>query len=157
PDKMDYRNELAGVLLNARRFDEELKLYESVEPDYVGRVLLVMTHTAARDYTAAAPEARALLAARPRNPTAEGPLADVLSLQGNRLQAKAIYERLLSANVADLKIAIQLAHLSLWSRNYGEALERFQGVFDQNGDKPELLQKYPDLARGFVNAAASAP
>jgi tetratricopeptide (TPR) repeat protein/cellulose synthase/poly-beta-1,6-N-acetylglucosamine synthase-like glycosyltransferase len=156
PDKMEYRDEYAGVLLNSQKLQEAVQLYQGVEPDYEGRLLLVMIHTAAKDWNAAATEARALLKLRPGDPTAEGLLADVLNLQGNHHQARAIYERLLTANPSDLKVAVQLAHLSLWSKDYPEALARFQALVDQGLANPDVLRHYPELPKAYVNAAASA-
>src|SRR5262249_26215801 len=83
-------------------------------------------------------------------------LADVLHQQGHHLQAQAIYQRLLAVKGGDLRIALQLAHGSLWNRNYQEALDRFQAILDrdQGGD---LLQKHPQLPRAYINPAAAAP
>jgi tetratricopeptide (TPR) repeat protein/cellulose synthase/poly-beta-1,6-N-acetylglucosamine synthase-like glycosyltransferase len=157
PDKMAYRNELASVLLNSGHHADLLRLYASVEPDYEGRILMVMSRTAAHDYDGALRDARAILKDKPGDATAEGLVADVLSRQGNRVQARVIYERLLKANGDNLKIAIQLAHLSLWARNYAEALDRFQAIFDQNRDRAKLLEQHPEVGKAYVNAVASAP
>ncbi len=131
PDHPAYRNEFAGVLLNGGRLEEAAELYEGVNPDYEGRVLLVMIRVQAKDAAGAEREARALLQDNPGDATAEGLLADVLNLRGDYRQARSIYERLLKSNAADQKLAIQLAHTSLWAKNYQEALQRFQAVADQ--------------------------
>ncbi|HVS37471.1 MAG TPA: tetratricopeptide repeat protein [Gemmataceae bacterium] len=158
PEHGAYRNEFAGALLDAGRLNEAADLYEGMNPDYEGRVLLVMIHVQAKDAAAAEREARALLRDNPGDPTAEGLLADVLNLRGDFRQARAIYERLIKSNSADLKLAIQLAHTSLWARNYQEALERFQALADQGAlDSPDTLHKFPDLRRAYINAAANAP
>jgi predicted Zn-dependent protease/cellulose synthase/poly-beta-1,6-N-acetylglucosamine synthase-like glycosyltransferase len=157
PDRPQYRNEFAGALLGANRLEEAGRVFDGGQPDREGRVLLVMIHTAARRYDAAEREARALLREQPGDPTAEGLLADVLNLRGQHLQAQAIYQRLLASRGADLKIVIQLAHGSLWSRNYQEALTRFQAILDQHQDDPQLARNHPEVFKAYVNAAASAP
>jgi cellulose synthase/poly-beta-1,6-N-acetylglucosamine synthase-like glycosyltransferase/predicted Zn-dependent protease len=157
PDRPQYRNEFAGALLAANRLDEAARLFEGCEPDADGRVLLVLIHTAARRYEAAEREARALLRQQPDDPTAQGLLADVLNLRGQHLQAQAIYQRLLAVRGADLKIVIQLAHGSLWNRNYQEALTRFQAILDHHLDDARLTRNHPDVLKAYVNAAASAP
>jgi predicted Zn-dependent protease len=157
PDRPQYRNEFAGALLAANRLDEAARLFEGSEPDPDGRVLLVLIHSAARRYDAAEREARALVRQQPGDPTAEGLLADVLSLRGQHLQAQAIYQRLLAVRGADLKIVIQLAHGSLWNRNYQEALTRFQAILDHYLDDARLTRNHPDVLKAYVNAAASAP
>ena len=133
-------------------------MYEGREPDYEGRVLLVMIRAQTKDWAAAERDARALLRDNPGDATAEGLLADVLNLRGDYRQARSIYERLLKSNSADLKLAIQLAHTSLWAKNYQEALERFQALADQGAlDNAEVLRKFPDLGQAYLNAAANAP
>jgi tetratricopeptide (TPR) repeat protein/cellulose synthase/poly-beta-1,6-N-acetylglucosamine synthase-like glycosyltransferase len=157
PDAMEYRNEFAGVLLSARQLAEAADLYKGVEPDDDGRILLVLIYSEAGKYVDATREARVLVKNRPGDSTAQGLLADVLQLQGNHAQAHAIYQRLLNSNVSDLRIVIQLAHSSLRLHNYSEALERFQTALDRCLERPELLHKYRDLPRAYINAAASAP
>jgi tetratricopeptide (TPR) repeat protein/cellulose synthase/poly-beta-1,6-N-acetylglucosamine synthase-like glycosyltransferase len=158
PDRPAYRNEFAGILLDGGRLDEAAELYQGHNPDYEGRVLLVMIYTSAKNSAAAEREARALLKDNPGDATAEGLLADVLNLRGDFRQARSIYERLLKSNASDLKLAVQLAHTSLWAKNYQEALERFQALADQGIlENPEALRKFPDLPRAYVNAAANAP
>jgi predicted Zn-dependent protease/cellulose synthase/poly-beta-1,6-N-acetylglucosamine synthase-like glycosyltransferase len=157
PDKDQYRNEFAGALLGANRLDEAARLFEGGEPDREGRVLLVMIHTAASRFDAAERQARALLREQPGDPTAEGLLADVLNLRGQHLQAQAIYQRLLASRGADLKIVVQLAHGALWSRNYQEALTRFQAILDRHLDDIRLSRNHPEVIKAYVNAAASAP
>jgi tetratricopeptide (TPR) repeat protein/cellulose synthase/poly-beta-1,6-N-acetylglucosamine synthase-like glycosyltransferase len=157
PEMVRYRSELAGALLAANRLDEAAQVYQGTEPDDDGRMLLVLIWTAAGKHAEAVREARALAQSRPGDPLAEGLLADVLQAQGDYKQARVIYLRLLNSNSGDLRLAVQLAHSSLWGRNYPEALDRFQGVLDRIGDRPEQLRKYPDVPRGYVNAAASAP
>ena len=158
PDHPAYRNEFAGVLLDGGRLDEAAELYDGVNPDYEGRVLLVMIRVQARDGAGAEREARALLHDNPGDATAEGLLADVLNQRGDYRQARSIYERLLKSNAADMKLAIQLAHTSLWAKNYQEALERFQAVADQGAlESADTLRKFPDLPRAYLSAAANAP
>ncbi len=158
PDHPAYRNEFAGVLLNDGRLDEAAELYEGQNPDYEGRVLLVMIRVQAKDGAAAEREARALLRDNPGDATAEGLLADVLNLRGDYRQARSIYERLLKSNASDLKLAIQLAHTSLWAKNYQEALERFQAVADKGAlEDADTLRRFPDLPRAYLSAAANAP
>ncbi len=82
----------------------------------------------------------------------------MLNLRGDYRQARSIYERLLKSNSSDLKLAIQLAHTSLWAKNYQEALERFQAVADQGAlENADTLRKFPDLPRAYLSAAANAP
>jgi cellulose synthase/poly-beta-1,6-N-acetylglucosamine synthase-like glycosyltransferase/predicted Zn-dependent protease len=157
PDRPQYRNEIAGALLAGHRLHEAGRLLESVEPDREGRVLLVLVHAAAGRYGAAEREARSLLKHHPSDPTGEGLLADVLSMRGQHLQAQAIYQRLLASQGDDLKIVIQLAHGSLWSRNYQEALDRFQAILDHHLKDPRRARAHPGVLKGYVNAAASAP
>lgn len=157
PDKMAYRNELAGVLLSGRRLVEADQLYQGVEPDYEGRVLLVMIHAASKQYERATQEARVLLQERPGDATVEELLADVLSMQDNHLQAQAIYQRLASGHAADVRIGLQLAHSAMWNKNYQEALDRFQAILDRNLKDPAFLRKNPQVLKAFLNAAASAP
>jgi cellulose synthase/poly-beta-1,6-N-acetylglucosamine synthase-like glycosyltransferase/predicted Zn-dependent protease len=157
PDRPQYRNEIAGALLAGHRLDEAGRLLEGVEPDREGRVLLVMVHSAAGRYEAAERQARSLLKRYPGDPTAEGLLADVLSQRGQHLQAQAIYQRLLASRGDDLKLVIQLAHGSLWSRNYQEALDRFQAILDRHLKDPGRAREHPGVLKGYVNAAASAP
>jgi tetratricopeptide (TPR) repeat protein/cellulose synthase/poly-beta-1,6-N-acetylglucosamine synthase-like glycosyltransferase len=157
PDRPQYRNEIAGALLAANRLDEATRVYDGVEPDRDGWVMLVLVHATAGRYEVAERQARALLRRYPGDATAEGVVADVLSLRGQHLQAQAIYRRLLASRRADLKVLVQLAHGSLWARNYQEALERFQAILDRHCDDPQLARNHPEVFRAYVNAAAGAP
>jgi hypothetical protein len=48
PDNPAYRNEFAGALLSGKRLQEAAQLYDGMQPDYEGRVLLVLIHAAAK-------------------------------------------------------------------------------------------------------------
>ena len=132
-------------------------MYDGLNPDYEGRVLLVMIRTQAKDWTAAERKARALLQDNPGDATAEGLLADVLNLRGDYRQARSIYERLLKSNSSDLKLAIQLASTSLWAKNYQEVLERFQAVADQGRWRTRTRCGSFPTCRAYLSAAANAP
>jgi tetratricopeptide (TPR) repeat protein/cellulose synthase/poly-beta-1,6-N-acetylglucosamine synthase-like glycosyltransferase len=144
------RNEFAGVLMGARRFADAARLYDGVQPDLNGRLLLVAIHAQAGDLEAAEKEARAIIRLRPDDGQAKLLLADVLSWKksGYR-QSRAIYEQLLQANAKDPDLLVRLAHISLWGQNYGEALERFQALIEGRLDNAEIVH-------GYVDAAASA-
>jgi predicted Zn-dependent protease/cellulose synthase/poly-beta-1,6-N-acetylglucosamine synthase-like glycosyltransferase len=157
PERSQYRNEFAGTLLGANRLADAARLYEGCEPDGDGRGLLVLIHIASQRYDAAEKEARALVQQQPGDATAEGMLADVLNLRGQHLQAQAIYLRLLAVHGSNLKIAIQLAHGSLWAHNYQEALARFQSILDRHFDDARLTRSHSSVFKAYVNAAASAP
>ncbi len=156
PDDMGYRNELAALLLHHRHFPEAVAAFQGVSPNYAGRVLLVLIHATAGESAAAEIEARTLLKLHPGDATGEGLLADMLQQRGEHRLAQAIYERLFKADPNNMRIALQLAHGSLWSKNYAEALERFQAIFNRLCNDPDFLTRFPDLPRGWVNAAASA-
>src|SRR5206468_271573 len=49
----------------------------------------------------------------------------------------------------DGDLDLRLAQVALWSKNYDEALARFQALLDRKADGPEVVQ-------GYVNAASSA-
>ena len=155
-DKPLYRNEYAGALLGARRYRDAADVLRGGDLDTEGRTLLILVHTAAADWDAAEREARALVNTRPNDPTAEALLADVLNGRGDFRQAQTIYERVLKAGGDDLRIALQLANVSLWAKQYDDALDRFQAVIDRHADLAALFRKYPQVRRGYVNAAASA-
>lgn len=156
PNKPEYRHELASVLMSARHFSDAARLYDGVDIDYDGRVMLVLIYSAARDWPAAEREAKALTRAFPDDSAAEGMLADVLQASGEYLRARVIYERLVSSGASNLKLVVQLAHSSLWARNYDQAMQEFQAIIDRHLNNPELTTKYPHVFRGFVNAAAMA-
>jgi cellulose synthase/poly-beta-1,6-N-acetylglucosamine synthase-like glycosyltransferase/predicted Zn-dependent protease len=144
------RDEYAGVLMGARRFAEAARLYDGVEPDLNGRLLLVAIHAQAKDLDAAEREARTIIRLRPNDAQAKLLLADVLSWKktGYR-QSRAIYEQLLKANAKSPDLLVRLAQISLWGQNYAEALERFQALIEGRLDHPEVV-------KGYVDAAASA-
>ena len=156
PDIPLYRNEYAGSLLGARRYKEAAAVLRAGSLDPEGRTLLILVHTAAAEWDAAEREARALVNARPNDPMAEALLADVLNGRGDFRQAQTIYERVLKAGGDDLRIGLQLANVSLWAKQYDDALDRFQAVLDRYADLGALFRKYPQVRRGYVNAAASA-
>lgn len=156
PNKPEYRHELASVLLSARRYEEAVRLYDGVDLDYDGRVMLVLIHSAARDWASAEREAKAMVKAFPEDLAAEGMLADVLQASGEYLRARVIYERLVGSGATNLKLVVQLAHSSLWARNYDQALQEFQAILDRHLNNPELVRNYPHVFRGYVNAAAMA-
>jgi cellulose synthase/poly-beta-1,6-N-acetylglucosamine synthase-like glycosyltransferase/predicted Zn-dependent protease len=150
PRDAAVRNEFVGVLMAARRFGDAARLYDGVEPDLSGRLLLVAIHAQADDLDGAEKEARAIIRLHPDDPQAKLLLADVLSWRkGGYRQSRAIYEQLLKANDKDPDLVVRLAQVSLWSQNYPEALERFQALIDGRLDNPEVV-------RGYVDAAASA-
>jgi cellulose synthase/poly-beta-1,6-N-acetylglucosamine synthase-like glycosyltransferase/predicted Zn-dependent protease len=150
PNEMAIRNEYAGVLMGADHFAEAARLYDGVEPDMNGRLLLVAIQAQANDFDAAEKEARRIVQLRPDDPEAKLLLADVLSWRkGGYRQSRAIYEQLRRANGDSPDLLLRLAQVSLWSRNYNEALERYQALIEGRLDNP-------DVVKGYVDAAASA-
>ena len=83
---------------NGGRLDEAAELYEGHNPDYEGRMLLVMIRIQAKNAAAAEREARRCSRTIPATPRPKGLLADVLNLRGDYRQARSIYERLLKSN-----------------------------------------------------------
>jgi tetratricopeptide (TPR) repeat protein/cellulose synthase/poly-beta-1,6-N-acetylglucosamine synthase-like glycosyltransferase len=150
PQDATLRNEFAGVLMSAHRLQEAVQLYQGVEPDLNGRLLLVAIHAQANDLDAAEKECRRIAAQRPDDPQAKLLLADVLSWKkGGYRQSRAIYEQLLKANAGSPDLLVRLAQISLWGNHYDEALERFQSLVDERLDNAEVV-------KGYVDAAASA-
>jgi tetratricopeptide (TPR) repeat protein/cellulose synthase/poly-beta-1,6-N-acetylglucosamine synthase-like glycosyltransferase len=144
------RNEFAGVLMGARRFPDAARLYEGVEPDLNGRLLLVAIYAQTNNLEAAESEAREINRLRPNDPPSKLLLADVLSWRKNGYrQSRAIYEQLLRENAKAPDLLIRLAQISLWGQNYAEALERFEALIPGRLDNPEIV-------KGYVDAAASA-
>jgi cellulose synthase/poly-beta-1,6-N-acetylglucosamine synthase-like glycosyltransferase/tetratricopeptide (TPR) repeat protein len=150
PDQHGLRNEFAGVLMAARRFKQAAALYRGIEPDLSGRLLLVAIHAQAKDLDAAEKECRRLVQLRPDNRQAKLLLADVLSWKkGGYRQSRAVYEQLLKLNGRSPNLLLRLAQITLWNKNYNEALQRFQDLVDEHLDNPEVV-------KGYVDAAASA-
>lgn len=141
------RNEFAGVLMGARRFQDAARVYQGVQPDLNGRLLLVAIHTQAKNFKAAERECRIIVRLRHGDPQAKLLLADVLSWKkGSRHQSQAIYEQLLKVNAGDRALLGRLAQIALWTHRYDEALTRFQRLIDKHLDSPELAKNYVDAA-----------
>jgi tetratricopeptide (TPR) repeat protein/cellulose synthase/poly-beta-1,6-N-acetylglucosamine synthase-like glycosyltransferase len=149
PNDASLRNETAGVLLSADKPKEAIALFQGVEPDLDGRLLLVGIHARLGNYNAAEKEARQVLALKPGDAQAEQLLADVLSWKKGFAQSRAIYERLAAVRGKDAGLELRLAQIALWSKSYPEALARFQALIDRGNEKPEVL-------RGYVDAASSS-
>jgi tetratricopeptide (TPR) repeat protein/cellulose synthase/poly-beta-1,6-N-acetylglucosamine synthase-like glycosyltransferase len=150
PGDGPIRDEFAGVLMGAGQFAQAAQVYQGVEPDLNGRLLLIAIHAQGKDFAAAERECRTIIRLRPDDPQAKLLLADVMSWKkaGYR-QSRAIYEQLLKVNAGNKELLVRLAQIALWSRSYDEALERFQALVDQSLDNPEVI-------KGYVDAAASA-
>jgi cellulose synthase/poly-beta-1,6-N-acetylglucosamine synthase-like glycosyltransferase/tetratricopeptide (TPR) repeat protein len=150
PGDAAIRNEFAGVMMGAGKFAKAAQLYQGMEPDLNGRLLLVAIHTQARNFAAAERECRKIVRLHPGDVQAKVLLADVLSWKkGGYQQSRAIYEQLLKVNAGNPDLLIRLAQIALWNRHYDEALERFQALVDRRLDNAEIV-------RGYVDAAASA-
>jgi cellulose synthase/poly-beta-1,6-N-acetylglucosamine synthase-like glycosyltransferase/tetratricopeptide (TPR) repeat protein len=150
PGDPALRNEFAGVLLGAGKFHDAAALFENVEPDMSGRLLLVAINTQAHKFDVAERECRAILKLQPDDPQTKLLLADILSWkQHGYTQSRAIYEQLLRVNGGDPELLMRLAQIALWSQNYNEALQRFQPLVDAHLDRQEIV-------KGFIDAAASA-
>jgi cellulose synthase/poly-beta-1,6-N-acetylglucosamine synthase-like glycosyltransferase/predicted Zn-dependent protease len=150
PREAAIRNEFAGVLMSARELEEAARLYDGVEPDLDGRLLLVNIHAQLNNLAAAEQQCRAIAQLRPDDPSAKRLLADVLSWKKDGLrQSRAIYEQLLQVKGADPDLMLRLAQTALWSSNYNEALERYQGLISSRLDEPQVV-------KGYIDAAASS-
>jgi predicted Zn-dependent protease/cellulose synthase/poly-beta-1,6-N-acetylglucosamine synthase-like glycosyltransferase len=150
PRDLTVRNEFAGVLVGAQKFEDGLRLYDGVEPDLSGRLLLVAIHAHMNHLDEAERECRVIARLRPDDPDVKLLLADVLSWKkGGYRQSRAIYEQLLKVKGDNPELQVRLAQTALWSQNYDEALERFQSLADGRLDHAEIV-------KGYVDAAASA-
>jgi tetratricopeptide (TPR) repeat protein/cellulose synthase/poly-beta-1,6-N-acetylglucosamine synthase-like glycosyltransferase len=150
PRDAAIRNEFAGVLTSVRELEEAARLYDGVEPDIDGRLLLVNIYAQLDKLALAEQQCRAIAELRPGDPHAKQLLADVLSWKKDGLrQSRAIYDQLLQVKGNDPDLLLRLAQTALWSNNYDEALERFQAMIAGRLDQP-------DVVKGYVDAASSA-
>jgi cellulose synthase/poly-beta-1,6-N-acetylglucosamine synthase-like glycosyltransferase/predicted Zn-dependent protease len=150
PKDTMIRNEFAGVLMSVRELEEAARLYDGVEPDIDGRLMLVNIHAQLNNFAAAEQQCRALAQLRPNDPHAKQLLADVLSWKKDGIrQSRAIYEQLLQIKGDDPDLLLRLAQTALWSSNYNEALERYHALIGGQLQNPEVV-------RGYIDAASSA-
>lgn len=150
PKDATIRNEFAGVLMSVRELEEAARLYDGVEPDIDGRLMLVNIHAQLNNFAAAEQQCRALATLRPDDPHAKQLLADVLSWKKDGLrQSRAIYEQLLQIKGGDPDLLLRLAQTALWSNNYNEALERYHALIIGRLNNTEVV-------RGYIDAASSA-
>ena len=85
----------------------------------------------------------------------EQQVADVLSWKGDASsldEAISIYVKLLRES-RDEKTEARLAEITLWAKDYSDAVARYQALLDDNRFATNA-SKYAD---GYINAAASAP
>lgn len=149
PDNLALRNELAGVLISDGKLDRAERLLNEVTPNLEGRLLLVAIHTRRNDLDAAEDEVRRIIALDPEDIQAKQLLADVLSWKKGFAQSRQIYEQLLRVKGATPELALRLAQVALWSKQYDDALARYQALWDQG------VQSI-DVMKGYVDAASSA-
>jgi tetratricopeptide (TPR) repeat protein/cellulose synthase/poly-beta-1,6-N-acetylglucosamine synthase-like glycosyltransferase len=150
PANMDLRYELAGALTNARRYDEAAAVYDGVTPDRKGRLLLASDFALAGKHEDAERQCDIVLKDNPDDPEAGLLKADILTFKRSNVQAEALYNRLRRINPGDPEIRSRLAFIPLGGHQFAEALALFQQLLDEGADKPELV-------RGYVDAASSAP
>lgn len=127
---MDVRNEYAGVLVQAGRYQDVPAVFAVAKPDYDGHVMLMSAYALAKDFDKAEAESRALLRMRPDDPKAGRLLADLLTFRRNYQQSKDLYERLLKENQNDPEIRLKLGQIHLANNHFDEALKEFQLVLD---------------------------
>src|SRR5262249_7086383 len=142
--------ELAGALTNARRYDEAAAVYDGVTPDRKGRLLLASDYALAGKHEDAERQCDIVLKDNPDDPEAGLLKADILTFKRSNVQAEALYSRLRRITPGDPEIRSRLAFIALGGHQFAEALALFQQLLDEGADKPELV-------RGYVDAASSAP
>jgi cellulose synthase/poly-beta-1,6-N-acetylglucosamine synthase-like glycosyltransferase/tetratricopeptide (TPR) repeat protein len=163
PTAPETRRELAGALAAAGRNEAALAMYEGLELTVADRLSKAAIYVNKQDLAAAEKEARALYKEYPANPGVIGMLADVLSWnkdedQAKYAEAKSLYMKLREIRPNDTDVAVKLAFVALWSRDYDGALERFQELLDKLGPNLASLkpEKRDEIWKGFLDAAASA-
>jgi tetratricopeptide (TPR) repeat protein len=150
PDDLALRYELAGALTGVRRYDEAAAVYDGVTPDRRGRLLLASAYALAGKPADAQRQCDLVLRDNPDDPEAALLKADVLSARKSTAEAEAIYNRLRGLNPGDPTIRTRLAFIALGEHHFAEALAVFHQLLEEQVDRPEV-------ARGFIDAASSAP
>jgi cellulose synthase/poly-beta-1,6-N-acetylglucosamine synthase-like glycosyltransferase/tetratricopeptide (TPR) repeat protein len=151
-DTPAIRNELAGIFLTAGAPKECIRLYDRQTPDFDGQILLARAHLQTDDYVDAEKILKKLVAARPRDLTAELLLLRAVVLQEKFSEAGRLISRLFEEFPDSLAVRVEMGDLALTIKDYPKALLLFQGLLE---DKHPLGNDTDKVLHGYINAAAS--
>jgi tetratricopeptide (TPR) repeat protein/cellulose synthase/poly-beta-1,6-N-acetylglucosamine synthase-like glycosyltransferase len=149
PEDLSLRYEFAGALVGARQYADAAQVYDGVEPDRNGRLLLATVSTLLNKPEEAERQCDLVLRSNPDDAEAQLLKADILAAKDSTVRAEAIYTRLRRINPGDPAVRSRLAFIAMKGKDYDQALALFQQMVDEGSAGPAEL-------RGFVDAAAGA-
>jgi Flp pilus assembly protein TadD len=140
----EARSEIAGVLTEAHRFKEAIKLLDNPKTDEE-RLAIAKLYTGAREWKTATDILQGIVNNKPPEPTyrkARVMLADVLSYKGEHQAAIKMFDTLAMDYPNDKELPVRLAEVTLWSNQYQRALELFQKLYDLNPTENRVWSGY---------------
>jgi tetratricopeptide (TPR) repeat protein len=143
------QRELGNILAFAKKYKEAAAMYGQLKNlSREDRVSLANIFAADEQYDAAEKQMRQAIQERPDDAEASQLLADILSWKKDYVQARNRYQQLLKTAPANEQryIAIKLARVTLWNKEYAEALVLFHDLLEANRQDASLYKDYIDAA-----------
>lgn len=144
---------LAAELAELGQGEAALDLLGRVsDPDLLTRVQRVFVLARAGRLNDAEAEARKLVQEHPALFEVRMLLADILGRNKKPVEANRIYQRLLEENKDLFELPERMARMSLWSKNFPEALQRYHELLAQDPQQHHLWAGYVDAAAAAFNS-----
>ncbi len=149
PLDADLTAEYAGVLVQAGRTEDAVKLLEHAPPAPCTLRLLGSIYASQKRFDAAIDVYRRLLEIAPHDAVAERGIADNALWSRDFATAVSLYRKILERDPDDADVSQRLAEALLGGRNYQAALAAYTALIDREPQRP-------DLEDGFLLAASGA-
>jgi cellulose synthase/poly-beta-1,6-N-acetylglucosamine synthase-like glycosyltransferase/tetratricopeptide (TPR) repeat protein len=147
----EARRELSGVLAEAGRYQQAIQMLDNPRNNEE-RLALAKLYSGAREWQKAIDIIGEILESKPQEPMlkqARIMLADVRSYKGDHDIALKMFDDLLLTYPEDKDLYVRKAEVTLWSKQYDQALTLFQQLYDKYPTEPKVWL-------GFASAAAAA-
>lgn len=153
PKDPPVRRELANLLALVGKYAEAQELFTGFPLTVEDRLSLARIQDSAKEYAKAEEQCETVLKIKPGDPAARRVLADILSWKTpnpDYARSLELFDLLVQQSPNDLDLLKRQAEVTLWSRAYPKALERFERLLKLD------FRQSPEVWRSYIDAASSA-
>ncbi|WP_455209079.1 XrtA/PEP-CTERM system TPR-repeat protein PrsT, partial [Kaarinaea lacus] len=151
PDSSSIRAELAKVYLRQGAYDSAIKELETITGDDVDRakLLLVYTHLRKEDFASAKATVKEMLSQKPDSPAWWTVSGGVEMIAGNRLKARADFNKALELQNDFVQARLNLAKMEFEDGRLDEAKNQFDKILSKDAENVSALMGMAQVAERY--------
>lgn len=141
-DDREAKVEFAGVLVEAKKYDEALDVLESVPLDRAGKLMLISVHSAQQQFGAARKVCKEILDEFPKDQQVMRLSANLALWDKDYASAIEQLRQLRGLLPNDMELELHLARAYLWDKQFEKAMRMFEPLARRLDDRTDVWEDY---------------